>query len=95
MLIGEGHLRRENGGWAAAAGDDLGALRIPATVQALLAARIDRLESDERAVLERGALEGNVFHVGTVRALAPDARSSSVPSGRRSPARRPFAFVTF
>jgi len=73
MLVREGHLRRENGGWAAAAGDDLGALRIPATVQALLAARIDRLEVEERAVLERGALEGNVFHLGTVRALAPEA----------------------
>ena len=40
--------------------------------RALLAARLDQLEPSERAVLQRGAVEGEVFHRGAVEALAPD-----------------------
>jgi class 3 adenylate cyclase/tetratricopeptide (TPR) repeat protein len=42
---------------------------VPPTVQALLAARLDQLDGDERSVLERGAVEGQVFHRGVVQAL--------------------------
>jgi class 3 adenylate cyclase/predicted ATPase len=42
---------------------------VPPTLKALLAARIDRLEGGERGVLERGAVEGEVFHRGSVQAL--------------------------
>ena len=45
---------------------------VPPTIQALLAARIDQLEPEERVVLERGSVEGEVFHRGAVQALAPD-----------------------
>ena len=45
---------------------------VPPTLQALLAARLDGLESAERAVLECGAVEGEVFHRGSVQALVPD-----------------------
>jgi len=45
---------------------------VPPTIQALLAARLDQLETSERALLERGAVEGKVFHRGAVQALAPD-----------------------
>jgi class 3 adenylate cyclase/predicted nucleic acid-binding protein len=45
---------------------------VPPTIQALLAARIDHLEPEERRVLERGSVEGEVFHRGAVQALAPD-----------------------
>src|SRR2546423_1555629 len=45
---------------------------VPPTIQALLAARLDQLEPAERSVLERGAVEGLVFHRGAVVALAPD-----------------------
>jgi class 3 adenylate cyclase/tetratricopeptide (TPR) repeat protein len=45
---------------------------VPPTLQALLAARIDQLEDPERHVLERGAVEGEIFHRGSVQALAPD-----------------------
>jgi class 3 adenylate cyclase len=48
------------------------AIEIPPTIQALLGARIDRLEREERAVLECGSIEGRVFHVGAVRALLPE-----------------------
>jgi predicted ATPase len=45
---------------------------VPPTLQALLASRLDQLERPERSVLERGAVEGEVFHRGVVQALAPD-----------------------
>ena len=49
-----------------------GDLVVPPTIQALLAARLDQLEPPERAVLERGSVEGRVFHRRAVEALAPD-----------------------
>ena len=45
---------------------------VPGTIQALLAARLDQLEPGERGVLERGSVEGRVFHRGAVQALAPE-----------------------
>ena len=47
-------------------------LVVPPTIQALLAARIDQLEPAERGVLARGSVEGQVFHLGAVQALAPE-----------------------
>src|SRR5205085_9812511 len=47
-------------------------VRVPPTLRALLAARLDQLEPDERRVLERGAIEGEIFHRGAVQALAHD-----------------------
>jgi class 3 adenylate cyclase/tetratricopeptide (TPR) repeat protein len=44
-------------------------ITVPPTIQALLAARLDQLDPDERAVLERGAVEGRVFHRSAVQAL--------------------------
>src|SRR6185312_2952454 len=44
---------------------------VPPTLRALLAARLDQLEPQERSVLERGAVEGEVFHRSAVQALAP------------------------
>jgi class 3 adenylate cyclase/tetratricopeptide (TPR) repeat protein len=49
-----------------------GEVAVPPTIHALLAARLDGLPADERAVLERGSVEGQVFHRGAVLALAPD-----------------------
>ena len=52
----------------------LGVERVPETIQALLAARLDRLGPGERAVLERGAVVGREFTAGDVVALLdPDA----------------------
>jgi class 3 adenylate cyclase/tetratricopeptide (TPR) repeat protein len=45
---------------------------VPPTLRALLAARLDQLDAPERAVLERGSVEGELFHRGAVQALAPD-----------------------
>ena len=45
---------------------------VPPTIHALLAARLDQLDTAERSVLERGSVEGQVFHRGAVVALAPE-----------------------
>ena len=47
-------------------------LTVPATIQALLAARIDRLSSEERTVLQCASVEGRVFHRGALAELLPD-----------------------
>ncbi|HEU0304754.1 MAG TPA: adenylate/guanylate cyclase domain-containing protein [Gaiellaceae bacterium] len=53
-----------------ASGD--GDVEVPPTIQALLSARLDQLETPERTVLERGSVEGELFHQGAVRALSPN-----------------------
>ena len=53
-----------------------GEVVVPPTIQALLAARLDQLDPAEREVLERGSVEGRVFHRGAVEALAPDDGSA-------------------
>jgi class 3 adenylate cyclase/tetratricopeptide (TPR) repeat protein len=45
---------------------------VPPTLHALIAARLDRLPPPERGVLERAAVEGEVFHRGGVAALSPN-----------------------
>jgi tetratricopeptide (TPR) repeat protein len=56
----------------AVAAEGEGEVAVPPTIHALLAARLDQLDPDERGVLERGAVEGQVFHRGAVVALAPE-----------------------
>ena len=69
-LIDRDVLRLEGGTWTT---QELPSLAVPPTIQALLAARIDRLPDDERQVLELASVEGKGFHARTVAELAPDA----------------------
>ena len=55
---------------AALAREARGAVDVPPTIRALLQARLDTLNEGERVVIERGAVEGQVFHRGAVTALA-------------------------
>ena len=45
---------------------------LPPSLQAVLAARIDRLEPGERTLLGHAAVEGRAFHLGALRELLPD-----------------------
>ena len=45
---------------------EVGDVRTPSTVQALLQARLDQLGADERTVIEGGAVEGQIFHRSAV-----------------------------
>ena len=56
------------------ASETKGEVTVPASLRALLAARLDQLEPDERSVLERGAVEGEIFHRGAVQALSPNGQ---------------------
>ena len=47
-------------------------VEVPPTLKALLTARLDQLDEPERRVLERGSVEGELFHRGAVQALAPE-----------------------
>jgi class 3 adenylate cyclase len=47
-------------------------VEVPPTLRALLTARLDQLDEPERRVLERGSVEGELFHRGAVQALAPE-----------------------
>jgi class 3 adenylate cyclase/tetratricopeptide (TPR) repeat protein len=69
MLIDDRLLERQNGHWIARG--DMSTVSVPPTIQALLSARLDRLEPTERAVVERASVEGKVFHRGAVAALVP------------------------
>ncbi|HEY3034819.1 MAG TPA: AAA family ATPase, partial [Streptosporangiaceae bacterium] len=51
-----------------------GDLAVPATIAALLAARLDQLAPAERTVLECGSVEGQSFHRGPVQVMAPEER---------------------
>ena len=52
--------------------DGGGADKLPPTIRALLDARLERLGDEERSVIERGAVEGEVFHHAAIRALVDD-----------------------
>jgi predicted ATPase/class 3 adenylate cyclase len=69
-LIDDGFLVTAGDGWAASG--DLRQLAIPPSIHALLAARLDGLSSEERAVIERASVEGKTFHRGAVMELAPE-----------------------
>ena len=70
MLLDEGILRRENGGWQSTG--DMTELAAPPTIHALLSARLDRLEPEERAVIQRASVAGEVFWWGAVAELSPE-----------------------
>ncbi len=60
--------------------DDGAEVQIPPSIQALVAARLDRLQPDERAAAERGAVEGKVFHRSAVQHLSPEPSRAAVPA---------------
>ncbi len=79
MLIDDGVLRRDSSGaWSASA--DVTTFEVPATISALLAARLDRLADDQRAILDTGSVTGLIFYEAAVRELCPDALRDRIPA---------------
>ena len=76
-LVEDGRLRREDGRWVAAA--DLADHGIPPSIQALLTARLDRLDDGDRAVLERASVVGQVFEQSAVVELSRPEDRREVP----------------
>jgi class 3 adenylate cyclase/tetratricopeptide (TPR) repeat protein len=69
MLADDGSLLAENGVWVAQR--DLDDLRVPPSINALLAARLDQLAPGERAVIQCASVVGKEFLWGSVVELAP------------------------
>jgi class 3 adenylate cyclase/tetratricopeptide (TPR) repeat protein len=78
MLIDDGLLAKEDGRWVAVG--DLETINVPPGIHALLAARLERLDVDERVVLGRAAVMGQIFYVTALEELAPPALAGRTPS---------------
>ena len=76
MLIDQGVLHRGPSGWVADA--TLDEIRVPPTVSALVAARLDRLEPSERDLVGRASVVGKVFQRSAVAELSPPERRSDL-----------------
>jgi class 3 adenylate cyclase/tetratricopeptide (TPR) repeat protein len=76
MLIDDQLLRREDGHWVATT--DLRDVAVPPSIQALIAARLDRLAGEERSVVERASVVGRIFYRGAVAELLPDLERQAV-----------------
>ena len=72
MLVDQGVLRRENGGWRGA--DELVTISVPPSISALVAARLDHLEPLERDLIGRAAVVGKIFQRSAVAELSPPER---------------------
>ena len=88
MLVDEGKLVDDGGQWRATT--DLSELRVPATIEALLAARIDRLGDGEQDVVEGASVIGQEFWLGAVCDLLPETEQPFVTSQLRTLERKQF-----
>ncbi|OBI71376.1 adenylate/guanylate cyclase domain-containing protein [Mycobacterium sp. E740] len=69
-LAGRGVLAGSRGNYRLAA--SIGEITVPPTVQAVLAARIDRLSAEAKAILNSAAVIGTQFDVDTLKVLRPE-----------------------
>jgi class 3 adenylate cyclase/tetratricopeptide (TPR) repeat protein len=76
MLVDQGSLHRDDGRWVATG--DLTSIPIPPTINALLAARLERLDREERAVIQRASVVGRTFWWGAVTELSPPPEQAAV-----------------
>jgi class 3 adenylate cyclase/tetratricopeptide (TPR) repeat protein len=73
MLVDQDVLQSVEGCWTVTG--DLSSVTIPPTIHAVLTARLDSLEPEQREVIERGSAVGRSFWWGAVSELSPaDAR---------------------
>ena len=77
LFVDNGLLERRGDAWVATG--DLASAKVPPTLQALLAARLDDLSSEERAVLEPASVMGLSFPEPAVSELVPAEIVSRVP----------------
>jgi class 3 adenylate cyclase/tetratricopeptide (TPR) repeat protein len=77
MLVEDESLVEHDGAWSLAR--EPGRLRVPGTIQAVLAARLDRLPSEELSVLQSASVIGQEFWWSAVTALCPPEDRAAVP----------------
>src|SRR6266511_3088048 len=88
VVIDQGVLKQAPGGWRLTA--DPRRLELPPTINALLSARLDRLEPEERLVIERAAVVGEVFSWSAVGTLVPAELQSTVGACLQALVRKEF-----
>ncbi len=76
-LMDDGALVPGDDGWTASR--DIASIAVPPTIEALLAARLDRLAPEERTVAERASIAGRVFEQASVLAMSPSEGRAQVP----------------
>ncbi len=77
MLIETGAVRLEEGAWIATGSSER--IAIPPTVEALVAARLDALRSEERQVIDPASVIGLGFPVEALNRLVPQDAAADVP----------------
>ena len=70
MLVADGRLRAREGGTGYEPVGELGELAVPDTLHALIAARLDGLDTAERGLVQDAATLGQSFTIGAVAAVA-------------------------
>ena len=78
MMVEEGLLHRAGEVWVAAG--DLATVSMPPTIHALLAARLESLDSEEREVIGAASVVGQVFVQGAVQELVSERVREDVPA---------------
>jgi class 3 adenylate cyclase len=90
MLLDEGLIAREGERWQPVR--DLADVVLPPSIEALLAARLDRLEPVELAVLQRAAVIGRIFSWAAVRAISPERDQGAVAAALEALMRKEVLF---
>jgi class 3 adenylate cyclase/tetratricopeptide (TPR) repeat protein/type II secretory pathway predicted ATPase ExeA len=88
MLIDRGVVRRREGRWVALSSG--AEIEVPPTIQALMEARLDRLERGERATAEPAAVIGLEFQRQAVQSLAPPPVRDSIDEKLQALSRKHF-----
>jgi predicted ATPase/class 3 adenylate cyclase len=86
MLVDEKLLTRKDDRWVASS--SLSELPVPSTIHTLLAARLERLPADERAILTVAAVEGVLFHRSAIADLGRSSLNSALEEGLLALVRR-------
>jgi class 3 adenylate cyclase/DNA-binding SARP family transcriptional activator len=86
MLVDDGLVECRQGRWTITG--DLSSITIPPTIHALLIARLDRLEPEERGAIERAAAVGRSFWWGAVAELSPPELRSGIAACLQSLVRK-------
>lgn len=90
LLVDEGLIARHGNHWKPVG--DLAEVVFPPSIEALLAARLDRLEPAELQVLQRASVIGRIFGWGAVRALSPEAERGSLADALQGLLRKEVVF---
>ncbi|HET7482661.1 MAG TPA: AAA family ATPase, partial [Actinomycetota bacterium] len=86
MMVDDGVLVQDGDKWKVAGGIE--SVSVPGTIQALVAARLDRLDNEERQVIGRGSVIGRIFWWSAISQLTPANLRGSVAGHLQTLVRR-------